>query len=289
MPLSPEKRYGSVAAGYVQTRPTYPDALFQWLAEIAPARDLALDVACGNGQATVGVAALFKKVVATDISPDMIEHAPALPNVEYCVAAAEHTELEDDSVDLITVGMAVHWFDIAAFTAEARRVLKPDGVLCAWSYAEPYTNNPAIDAILDRCAQMIRPYGPRKLQHVWNGYRDLPLLTRGFDVVEPQKFTMHMKRSLEQIVAYYRTRSSVRAFTEDKGFDPVSELAEALKPLWGQAGDVRDIYWPMAIKVGRKHDPIATQGKELDALRAIPDDVSTCRTQIPQKNKFNLN
>lgn len=288
MPLSPEKRYGSVAAGYVQTRPTYPDALFEWLAGLAPARELVLDVACGNGQATVGVAAWFKKVVATDISSDMLERAPCLPNVEYRVAAAERTGLEDNSVDIITVGMAVHWFDIEAFAAEALRILKPDGVLCAWAYAEPYTKNPEIDAILDCCAQRIHPYGPRNLQHVWNGYRDLPLLTRGFDTVEPQKFTMHMKRTLPQIIAYYRTRSSVRGFIEDKGFDPILELEAALKPLWGQSDKARDIYWPMTIKIGRKHDSVAALGKNLNALRAIPDDVSPSRTPIPQEKKFNL-
>ena len=37
-------------------------------------------------------------------------------------------------VDLIMVAQALHWFDLDRFYAEARRVLKSDGVLAASAY-----------------------------------------------------------------------------------------------------------------------------------------------------------
>lgn len=42
--------------------------------------------------------------------------------------------LSDASVDLITVGTALHWFDVERFCAECSRVLRPGGVLVAYSY-----------------------------------------------------------------------------------------------------------------------------------------------------------
>ena len=51
---------------YLEARPTYPPELFAWLAQQAPARDLAWDCGCGNGQATVALAEYFSQVIGTD-------------------------------------------------------------------------------------------------------------------------------------------------------------------------------------------------------------------------------
>lgn len=40
---------------YARFRPSYPPALFAWLAETAPARRLAWDCATGSGQAAAGL------------------------------------------------------------------------------------------------------------------------------------------------------------------------------------------------------------------------------------------
>ncbi len=42
--------------------------------------------------------------------------------------------LPDAAADLIVVAQAAHWFDWPAFQTEARRVLRPGGVLAIWSY-----------------------------------------------------------------------------------------------------------------------------------------------------------
>ena len=91
------------AAIYRDARPRYPDALFDWLAEQAPSRRLAWDAGCGNGQASIALAARFAHVVASDPSAAQIAHAPAHPNVEYRVEPAEQPSLADASVDLVVV------------------------------------------------------------------------------------------------------------------------------------------------------------------------------------------
>ena len=124
------------AAAYHAARPCYPDALFDWLADAAPARGLAWDAGCGNGQASVALAARFARVHASDPSAAQIANAEARPDIAYRIEPAEHCSLPHAGADLVTVAQALHWFDPARFYAEVRRVLKPRGVFAAWCYAD---------------------------------------------------------------------------------------------------------------------------------------------------------
>ena len=69
--------FGQSADCYAQARPRYPPALFDWIAAIAPARVLAWDAGCGNGQATIDLASRFERVIGTDSSEEQIRLAPA--------------------------------------------------------------------------------------------------------------------------------------------------------------------------------------------------------------------
>ena len=75
--------FSPFAAAYAAARPTYPPDLFEWLASVAPAHDVAWDVATGNGQAAAGLAVHFHRVIATDISPEQLANAAAHRRVEY--------------------------------------------------------------------------------------------------------------------------------------------------------------------------------------------------------------
>ncbi len=50
----------------------------------------------------------------------MIAQAPRDPKIEYRVAEAEDSGIATDSVDLVTVASAIHWFDLSKFYTEAR-------------------------------------------------------------------------------------------------------------------------------------------------------------------------
>ena len=90
------------SAGYARYRPRYPEALFEWVAAQAPSRQLAWDCATGNGQAAIGLAPRFARVVATDASASQLRQAMARPNVEYRQAGADASGLAASSVDLVT-------------------------------------------------------------------------------------------------------------------------------------------------------------------------------------------
>src|SRR5262245_26273424 len=132
--MSFKDHFSTQAGEYMLYRPRYPRALFEFLASIAPARDRAWDCGTGNGQAATALAEFFAEVVATDPSASQLVHARRHPKVRYLEAAAEQCPLADESVDLVTVAQAVHWFDLTKFYAEVRRVGRAGGVLAVWSY-----------------------------------------------------------------------------------------------------------------------------------------------------------
>src|SRR5688500_9280947 len=143
-----EDHFSSGAAAYALHRPRYPDALFAWIARVAPGRTLAWDAATGSGQAASGLATHFDRVVATDASASQIEHAAPHPRVEYRVERAESSGLSGGAADVVTVAQALHLLGVAAFWVEARRVLRPGGVVVVWGYALPEIS-PAIDRVID--------------------------------------------------------------------------------------------------------------------------------------------
>src|SRR5580765_3867958 len=111
--------FASVAREYANFRPGYPPELFGWLARAAPARGAVWDCGCGSGQASVALAEHFAHVFATDVSAEQIAAARPHARVRYSVAPAEKSGLESQSVDLVTVAQALHWFDVEAFYVEA--------------------------------------------------------------------------------------------------------------------------------------------------------------------------
>ena len=67
------------AATYARMRPLYPPALFAELARLAPGCALAWDAGTGNGQAAIGLAAHFERVVATEPSAAQFHTASKPP------------------------------------------------------------------------------------------------------------------------------------------------------------------------------------------------------------------
>ena len=118
--------FSSHAQAYARYRPRYPAALFHYLAMRSPGTRLAWDCGTGNGQAAVGLAERFARVLATDPSAAQIASAQRHPRVEYRVAMYD-TGSRWGARKLVTAAQALHWMDVDAFSGEARRVLRPAG------------------------------------------------------------------------------------------------------------------------------------------------------------------
>ncbi|HET6631931.1 MAG TPA: class I SAM-dependent methyltransferase [Rhodanobacteraceae bacterium] len=234
------------AAMYRSARPTYPPALFGWLASQAPATELAWDVGCGNGQVAQALAGRFEHVHASDPSAQQIAQATPHPRIGYAVEPAERCSLGDAGADLVTVGQALHWFDFAGFFAEVRRVAKPGAVLAVWSYADVHVT-PDVDALKDRVyVDLTGPYWPPERPHVDNGYADVPF---PFAPVEAPRFEMVMHWSAAQFLAYLRSWSASQRYRQATGEDAVASIESALLRAWGDSP--RDVRWDFHLRVMR--------------------------------------
>jgi SAM-dependent methyltransferase len=242
-----------VAADYAGFRPRYPETLLRWLADRAPARHRAWDCATGSGQAAVELARHFEQVIATDISAAQLAAAMQHPRILYRRAPAEACGLADDSVDLVTVAQALHWLDIERFYAEVRRVLRPDGLLAAWSYGLLETDDVAINrCIREDYHAIIEPFWPDERRHVEDGYRslDFPL-----PEIQTPAFALTACWTLDALLGYLRSWSATARYRAAHGGDPVAAFGARLAPVWGGPDRRRTVRWPLSLRVGRLTKP----------------------------------
>lgn len=236
------------AADYAAYRPGYSPELFEFVATLPERRSLAWDCATGNGQAAVKLAPSFERVIATDASAQQISHAQPHPKIEYRVAPAEQSGLEDASVDLVTVAQALHWLDFDRFYAEVRRVLAPGGAIAVWTYNLARIS-PEVDAVVDRLAyQIVYPYWPPERRWVDEEYRTVPF---PFAEVETPPFAYEAEMDLERFVLYIRTWSASQRYLRETGKDPIDTVRDELVAAWGDPAQPRWIHWPVFMRAGR--------------------------------------
>ena len=246
--LTFKDHFSGHASAYAQARPTYAAALFDWLAAHVPRHDLAWDAGCGNGQASVALAAHFAAVFASDPSATQIAAAVPHPQVRYAVEPAEACSLPDASIDLVTVAQALHWFDHPRFFAEVRRVLRPGGLFAAWCY-ERSSVNPTVDAVFDALYHgELAPYWPPERRHIHAGYATIEV---PFAPVPAPAMSLQVAWTFAQYLGYLRSWSAAQRFLAATGRDLVGEFAPALAQAWGDPAQVRAVTWPMTIKAGR--------------------------------------
>ena len=241
--------FSGVAPGYAEFRPLYPRELFDALATLAPATGTVWDCAAGTGQATVALGQRFNCVLGTDISAQQIAQATPHANAQYAVALADACPLASSSVSLVTVAQALHWFDVAKFYAEARRVLKPNGLLCVWSYGLLRVDgNPRLEQLVDHFSERtLGAWWPAERRHVDAGYRDLPF---PFERVPVGPLDMSATWSVDQLLGYLRTWSSVSRKKQADGADPVTTVEPELRAAWGAEPRLR-LRWPLVMLAGR--------------------------------------
>jgi len=244
--VSFKNHFSRQAADYAKFRPRYPRELFDYLGSIAPNRQLVWDCGTGNGQAAIGLASVFDRVIATDASEKQIANARPHQRIEYHVAPAENSGLRSGTVDLVMVAQALHWFDLDRFYAEARRVLKPDGVLAASAY-NLLQIEPAIDGVVNRYYyEVVGPFWPPERQLV-EQFADLPF---PFPEIHPPKFEMTALWNFDHLLGYLRTWSSTQRFIAARGSDPLTQTTDDLRNAWADPEQTRNVTWPLVLRIG---------------------------------------
>lgn len=130
--------FEAVAGDWERIRKSYFDDRVTSLAieKLLPSDLVLADVGCGTGSLTVELARFAKRVIAVDLSREMIRYAGRLVkekkihNVEFRLGNAENLPLEARSVDAAFCVMVLHFLqDPARAIAELCRITRPGGSL----------------------------------------------------------------------------------------------------------------------------------------------------------------
>jgi ubiquinone/menaquinone biosynthesis C-methylase UbiE len=239
--------FSKLAEEYSRHRPTYPEEMFAYLASLAPGKELAWDCGTGNGQAAIGLARWFNRVVATDGSAEQLRQAAQHPRITYLAEQAEKTTIESGVVDLITAGTAVHWFDFDSFYSEVRRVSKEGALVAVWTY-----HLPVIETRVDRWLEdfyrvKLAEHWPQRIEYLEKKYRTLPF---PFEEIEAPPFSAVAEWDENCLIGFLSSWSASRRYIDVKGEDAFGGLMHELEEVWGKAGS-RAIIWPLHFRIGR--------------------------------------
>ncbi|KAI5681201.1 hypothetical protein M9H77_02428 [Catharanthus roseus] len=251
------------AKQYHLSRPNYPEQLFRFIASKTPCHDLVWDVGTGTGQAAIPLAKIFKKVVATDTSPNQLEFAAKIPNVRYeCTPSKiSMTELEQkiaakSSIDLVTIAQALHWFDFESFYQQVKYVLKkPNGVVAAWCYAVPHVNN-SVDSVFQKFYTVdSKPFWESQRRFVDEEFRtiDFPFeVLDGLEDTGPIQFKAESIMDLQGFFTYIRSWSAYQT-AKEKGIELLKDdLVKDFARAWEEDGKSEKIVtYPVYLRIGK--------------------------------------
>ncbi|MBV4418967.1 methyltransferase domain-containing protein [Clostridium tyrobutyricum] len=179
-----QENFGKNASNYrystVHNDPVDLDRMIELLNP--KSEDKVLDVATGAGHTAIKLAGYTKKVVAIDITAEMLSEARKqskekdIDNIEFCVEDVHNMKFPDNKFDIVTSRLAAHHFShIKKALEEMCRVLKPGGELYILdcSVADGDESERIYNKIeLLRDSSHVCSYSPR----LWNEMlKDLPL------------------------------------------------------------------------------------------------------------------
>ncbi|CAF1342621.1 unnamed protein product [Rotaria sordida] len=253
------------AAKYRLYRPSYPKVLYEHIVDyyfngkISNEKiPLALDVACGSGQATIDLSLFCERVIGIDVSADQIAHAIPKNNIEYhCHTGEDLSFLQSNSIDLITIAVALHWLDLKVFIEEVKRVLKPNtGVFAVWTYAFGNLDNPAADAINSEFYHnVLYPYWNEK-QHIVNDYYQSILSLFPYQsTLRQYKIERQIETTIGGLLAFIETASPCQTYRKQNGEQAYQDILNTLRQKLGQA------------YLNTETDNNSAQSKDLDSIK----------------------
>ncbi|MEM9726416.1 MAG: class I SAM-dependent methyltransferase [Pseudomonadota bacterium] len=236
---------------YAAHRPDYPETLVDVLTDLARRRRFAVDIGCGSGQLTARLATRFNRVLGCDLSESQLGAASPHPRIAYAASRAEATPCPTGAADLITVAQAAHWLDLDAFYAEARRIAAPGAALALITYgAMRLSMGPLADRFDHFYGEEMRPYWPPERALVDAGYSTLHF---PFDALTAPRLSIERRWTLAATLGYIETWSAAKAARRSgaAGDAIVDAFREEARRLWGPPDRVRQVSWPLAMRLGR--------------------------------------
>lgn len=235
---------------YAKYRPSLPIELFDYLLELVPARERAWDCATGNGQSAYIMSKYFKEVQASDISQQQLDNAAIEKNITYSKQPAETTNFQDNYFDLIMVSQALHWFQLDKFFKEAKRVLKPNGILATIGYDLPRLNLEINQKIDHLYGDIIGDYWDIERKIVESHYETIHF---PFEEISVPDFHIEDEWTLEDLFGYLNTWSGLKHYIKANGKNPLGNLNKQFSEVWGDK-KYQKVRFPVFHRIGRNSD-----------------------------------
>lgn len=243
-----EDHFSDHAGQYAASRPGYPMELFDYLASLAPDKDVAWDCGTGNGQAALSLTEHFAQVIATDPSAEQIKNAFPNPKIHYRVEPAESTSIEANSVSLITAGTAAHWFNFDDFYAEVRRVSRTHAIIALWVYHLPEIEPEVDKTLIHYFRQVLDGYWPERIEYLDKRYTTLPF---PFPELNHPGFSYRTEWSLHQLLGFLDSWSGTQRYLSETRKHPVDQIRGTLQHHWGTHELRRPVTWRLHLRIGR--------------------------------------
>jgi ubiquinone/menaquinone biosynthesis C-methylase UbiE len=238
------RSFEQVAALYERVRPAYPPEAVAWIAD---ALDLCrgrtvLDLGAGTGKLTRQLVPTGADLIAVEPGEAMIgELRHAVPTVTAIRGGAEQIPLADDSVDVVTVGQAFHWFRFDEAVAEMHRVLRPrGGVALIWN------NRDQDDELQREVTKLMEPFVPSGRAAAYNSSQFLaqsPL----FEPLEDRTFRFAQKLDADGLAGRIMSISFIAAESAERQ----SELERQLREVAAFRGGSFDFPYVTSVYVSR--------------------------------------
>ncbi len=228
---------GLMTAGYASARPpVHPHVIEAVRARLGRGAPFAraLDVGCGAGLSARALGGLASQVVGIEPVESMLRFGAAIaPEAQFISASAEALPLRNACCDLVAAAGSLNYVDLDKFFPEARRVLKPGGMLLVYDFAagRSFRDSPDLDSWFERFrerypapASEARPLDPGILGG----------LDSGFAIREHANFEIAIALDPDFYVDYMMTETNVAAAIRQGTEEDSIRLwcAESLSAFW---------------------------------------------------------
>lgn len=222
-------KFGETNLNYKKFRPGYPKELFDViLSSIKKPYDKAIDIGAGTGISTAILAEYFSNVTAIEPDEKMISVGLFSDKVTIIEDCAENVELPAGEFNLVSAGNSFYWMDAEQILPLINEWLSDKGVLSAYRYNLPMTNNNNINKIilneLEEKWDMFRHDRLRDTEYTYRNIYNSPY----FNNVRISKVENIVQLSINSLIGFFASTSYVSAFmkTLSNPQDYLDEMSE---------------------------------------------------------------